>query len=76
MKRLKQVENKHIKILDQQGMKFVRYVVFDESPLLMIITLSSLSSLQLCNTGTAQLSFCFEGRSQERGEGTYNRLKS
>lgn len=26
------------KILDQQGMKFVRYVVFDESPLLMIIT--------------------------------------
>lgn len=38
MKRLKQVENKHIKILDQQGMKFVRYVVFDESPLLMIIT--------------------------------------
>ena len=38
MKRLKQVENKHIKILDQQGIKFVRYVVFDESPLLMIIT--------------------------------------
>ena len=32
MKRLKQVGNKHIKILDQQGMKFVRYVVFDESP--------------------------------------------
>ena len=24
-------------ILDHQGMKFVRYVVFDESPLLMII---------------------------------------
>ena len=37
MERLKQVENKHMKILDHQGMKFVRYVVFDESPLLMII---------------------------------------
>ena len=33
-----EVENKHMKILDHQGMKFVRYVVFDESPLLMIIT--------------------------------------
>lgn len=38
MERLKQVENKHMKILDHQGMKFVRYVVFDDSPLLMIIT--------------------------------------
>ena len=38
MERLKQVENKHMKILDHQGMKYVRYVVFDESPLLMIIT--------------------------------------